>query len=85
MRLCADCQTVTDKWMFNTSPLTHSGRGLRIASGAAYDDTPAGVSTNRRHRVADWKHLVNTQIRAIRDICARTHQPGQVALFDIAA
>lgn len=60
--------------MYKTSPLTHVDTGITFQSHAAYDDTPAGVRSNRTARYEKWRDLVQFQCRLIADICARQHQ-----------
>ncbi len=49
------------------------GAGIRIASGATYDDTAAGATANRRNRYEDWRALVGRQVALIGETCAREH------------
>ncbi len=81
-RLCRECRDLYDRWL-DTSPAIVSP-GVKIASGAAYDDTAAGAEANRRRRVDDWRALVNRQHALIHDICSAKHRPGQMAL-EVAA
>jgi hypothetical protein len=79
---CQPCHDEINRWV-DTSP--HMFRGLRFASHASYDDTPAGVRNNRTARWERWRDLVNAQTRLILDQCARDHTPGQAALFELEA
>lgn len=58
--------------MYDTSPLTVFG-GVRINSGASWDDSVRGVVWRRERRYDDWRALVKSQCDLIADICARKH------------
>ena len=75
-RTCPPCRALADKWLYS-NPARVLGGGVRIASGAAYDDTAAGVADNRRGRYEQWRRLVREQIALIVEGCeAGRHVPS---------
>lgn len=80
--LCDDCRSKIYAWQ-DTKPSVLLGGGIRFHSHAAYDDTPAGMRANWERRWRDWRDLVEFQSELIRGICARQHQAGQTALFEL--
>ena len=67
--LCLECRKKYDAWL--SAPMSRSG--IRIANGAAYDDTLPGLLDKRRARAdAHWK-LVRQQTQAIKQICEKKH------------
>jgi hypothetical protein len=78
MGICNECRGAQDKWL-DTGP--QMLRGIRIASGAAYDDTAGGAPANRNNRVDDWRRLVNFQTALIARTCATQHPAGQMPLW----
>lgn len=69
--------------MYETSPLTVFG-GVRINSGASWDDSVRGVEWRRRRRYDDWSALVESQCKLIADICARKHFVDDATFRDAA-
>lgn len=64
MSLCPSQQREVDAW------LDYRPRHpLRISSGAAYDETPAGVRDAHRRAYCEWKTLVRGQLEAIEMAC----------------
>ncbi len=53
---CTACREEAARWL-DYRP----ARTVRIAAGAAYDDTAAGVADNRRVRFEAWRTLVREQ------------------------
>ena len=72
--LCDDCKRQHDAWLDYRLPSR-----LKIASGAAYDDTAKGVADARRGRFEQWRNLIRAQQAAIRRICEEQHQAQAVA------
>lgn len=71
--LCPDCSDEWFRWL-DTRPSML--RGIRIANGAASDDTPMGNRSNRQNRYADWAAIVRFQQNLITEQCARDHAPA---------
>jgi hypothetical protein len=71
MSLCDACKAQSDAWLDYriTKP-------VKIASGAAYDDTLAGVADARKARFEEWRSTIRSQQAAIKRICEEQHQDG---------
>ncbi|WP_179475353.1 hypothetical protein [Mycolicibacterium vinylchloridicum] len=74
MTLCDECQAKSDKWLDYRVP-----RQLKISSGAAYDDTAAGVADARKARYGQWRTTIREQQQAIRRICQERHTANSIA------
>lgn len=66
MSLCLVHQAEAAAWLDY-----RARRPLRISSGAAYDETTAGVRDARRRAYCAWRDLVRGQLEAIEMACAR--------------
>lgn len=67
------CREASDKWLdYRVTP------GVKIASGASRDDTPAGVADARRARYEAWRNTIQNQQDLIRKICADKHQAVEI-------
>lgn len=74
MSLCPDCYTKDQGWLMY-KPLRRDKRWgpIKIASGAAYDDTPRGVADNLKRRADDAYDLIRFQRALIAQICQEQH------------
>lgn len=70
--LCPSCARLDAGW----ANYPGAQPGIRIASGAAYDDTLAGVRDRTAGRRADRDRLIADQRAAIAAACGRGTQPG---------
>lgn len=67
--LCPSCKAESDAWLDYRLP-----RRLKIASGAAYDDTVRGVRDNRKARYEEWRNTILLHRDLIKRICEAKHQ-----------
>jgi hypothetical protein len=76
--LCAACSAESVAWL-DTSPATLLPRlGIAYGSGAAYDNTLAGVVERRRMRHEEWAALVRRQRALIVAGCAAGHHSDRL-------
>lgn len=69
--LCPSCRADRDAWL-RYRPVYP----IKIASGASYDDSVAGVMANRQARADATYQLIRDQIALIERICATQHHTG---------
>ncbi|AGM13275.1 hypothetical protein PBI_NEWMAN_78 [Mycobacterium phage Newman] len=75
MKLCAACQAASDKWLdYRITP------SIKIASGAARDDTVEGVRDARAAHFQEWRDTINRQQALIRKQCVSA---GHVTIVDV--
>lgn len=71
MSLCGPCREASDAWLdYKITP------ALKIASGAARDDTAAGLADRRRARYEEWKATITRQQALIRAQCEAAGHAG---------